>query len=83
MILALEAEFGVSSYEKVLLSFGSLRQSYVYDSSILTPVASAEIFLGVRPGLRTEWQLVGYDEHSRFFTYCVHLKAGATASWRS
>ena len=76
MVLALEAEFGVSSYEKILLSLGTVRQSYVYDSSILTPVASSEIPLGIRVGLRTEWQLVGYDANSRFYTYCVHYKAG-------
>lgn len=80
MITALEAEFGVTTYEKVLLSLGTVKQSYVYDSSVLTPIGSSEVSLGIRPGLRTEWQLVGYDENSRFLTYCVHLKAGSSTS---
>ncbi|MCD0462852.1 exonuclease/endonuclease/phosphatase family protein [Roseiconus lacunae] len=75
----LNNEFGVSSYESILLSSGSFRQSYVYDSATVTPIDASEFFIGIRVALRTQWKLVGYDHSSVFYTYCVHFKAGDNA----
>ncbi|QDV42286.1 Endonuclease/Exonuclease/phosphatase family protein [Stieleria neptunia] len=72
----LNSEFGINFYQSIMLSSGSFRQAYVYDSSVVTPISSSEFFIGIRVALRTQWQLVGYDAGSTFYTYCVHFKAG-------
>jgi endonuclease/exonuclease/phosphatase family metal-dependent hydrolase len=78
---AMNNEFATTDYQTLILSSGNFRQAYVYDSSVLTPIASSEVFLGgLRPAVFVQWQLVGYDSNSEFFTYNVHFKAGDTSS---
>lgn len=76
---ALNAEFPSANYQQVLLSNGSFRHAYVYDAGTVTPVSSSEVYIGIRPALRTQWNLFGYGGSASFYSYCVHLKAGNSA----
>ena len=77
----LNSLYATNAYQSIILSSGSFKQAYVYDSTALTPVDTDEVYIGtIRPALYAQWRLVGYDSNSDFYTYNVHFKAGDSSN---
>lgn len=81
MAAALNDLYSTTDYQALTIGSGTDRLSMVYNSATVQVLDNRFVVVGTRPGMRTQFRPVGYDDPAGdFYVYSVHLKAGRSSS---